>query len=130
MRIARIIVVLVSLMPEGAEAGLNVCNKSAETVRAALGRFDGKDWMSEGWWSISPRTCSRLVTKPLDARYYYLFATDGAAGTWEGGTMFCTSTGRFAIEGRGRCTRRGYDRKGFFRIDTGQEPDWTQSLSD
>ena len=47
-------------------------------TRVALGRFDGTNWTSQGWWTMQPRTCAGLLTGPLDARYYYLYASDGA----------------------------------------------------
>jgi len=31
--------------------------------------------------------------------------------------------------GRGNCAGRGFDRRGFFEVDTGKKPDWTQTLS-
>src|ERR1700761_8039215 len=72
-----------------AEAALNVCNKSDASTRVALGRFDGTHWTSQGWWNVAPKSCTRLLNGPLQARYYYLYAADSAAGTWEGKTHFC-----------------------------------------
>ncbi len=121
----------VAALVHPAGAALSVCNKSERHVKVALGRFNGRDWSSEGWWSVAPKSCSKLIAGPLDARYYYLYATDGAAGTWDGGKSFCTApAGTFTVVGRGECASRGYDRRGFFEVDTGEKPDWTQSLSD
>ena len=72
-------------------AAFNVCNKTNLPVRAAIGRFDGTNWTSEGWWTVQPKACVRLLTGPLQGRYYYLYASDGAAGTWEGKTHFCVA---------------------------------------
>ena len=122
---------LVAIGSAPAEARFTVCNKSARAAKVALGHFDGRHWASEGWWTIDSRKCEALIPGPLDARYYYLYATDGASGTWDGGKGFCTAAaGHFSIAGRGTCASRGYDRKGFFEVDTGQAPDWMQSLSD
>lgn len=113
-----------------AEAAFNVCNKSGLAVRVAIGRFDGVNWVSQGWWTVRPGTCAGLLTGPLDARYYYLYASDGGAGTWEGKTHFCVSpNAKFLARGRGSCDKRGLDRRGFFQVDTGKSPDWTQTLS-
>ena len=77
-----------------------------------------------------PNTCAGLLTGPLDARYYYLYATDGAGGTWEGKTHFCVAPqAKFLAPGRADCGKRSLDSRGFFEVDTGNEPDWTQSLS-
>jgi uncharacterized membrane protein len=112
------------------QAAFNVCNKTDLATRVALGRFDGSHWTSEGWWTIKPRTCAGLINGPLDSRYYYLYATDSAAGTWEGKTHFCVAPeARFKASSRGSCAKNGLDRRGFFEVDTGKAGDWTQSLS-
>ena len=111
-------------------AGFSVCNKTGQSVRAAIGRFDGTNWTSEGWWTVKAGGCTALLTGPLQGRYYYLYATDGAAGIWDGKTRFCVAPDkRFRSVGRGGCTKRGFDRRGFFEVDTGKKPDWTQTLS-
>jgi len=112
-------------------ADFAVCNKSAHTAKLAFGRFNGTDWMSEGWWMIAPGKCQTLFSGTLKARYYYLYASDGGAGTWDGSKGFCVGAGaKFAIVGRGHCAARGYDRKGFFEVDTGQKAGWVHNLSD
>jgi len=114
-----------------ADAGLSVCNKGTHAVKVALGRFNGMRWISEGWWHVADKKCVELISERLDARYYYLYATDEASGTWDGGKNFCVGTAdKFAIVGRGACAARGYDRHGFFEVDTADQLNWTQSLSD
>ena len=111
-------------------ADFHVCNKTGLPTRVAIGHFDGTHWTSEGWWTIKPKTCAGILTGALDARYYYLYATDGAAGTWEGKTHFCVAPqARFRAVGRANCAGRGFDRRGFFEVDTANKPDWTQNLS-
>ena len=62
--------------------------------------------------------------RPTQAR------SDGAAGVWEGKTHFCVAPDkRFKSVGRGDCAKNGFDSRGFFEVDTGKKPDWTQSLS-
>lgn len=112
-------------------ADFKVCNQTVRPMKVALGRFNGTDWMSEGWWTISPRKCRAILSGKLDARYYYLFASNGGAGSWDGNKSFCVATGNtFQAIGRGSCAARGFDRKGFFEVDTGTKTDFTQSLSD
>jgi uncharacterized membrane protein len=114
-----------------AHAALHVCNKTARPVKLALGRFDGAVWSSTGWWALAPRQCAELVPGKLIARYYYLYATDGGSGGWTGSRGFCVSNdGKFAIPGREACEGRGFERKGFFEVDTGEAQDYTQSISD
>jgi uncharacterized membrane protein len=123
--------IFLALMGQPAFAALNVCNKTARDARVAVGRFDGTQWMSEGWWTIPPRGCAAVVSVPLKARYYYLYAVDGGAGSWDGARKFCVGTAdKWQSLSRNDCAGRGMDRKGFFRIDTGDTPNYTQNLSD
>lgn len=112
-------------------AGFKLCNHSPHAVKVALGYFDGTAWTSRGWWTVTPKTCQELVSGPLQARYYYVYANDGGAGSWDGHNGFCVAaSASFVIKGRADCEGHGYDRKGFFGIDTGQARDYTQTLSD
>lgn len=112
-----------------AQAGLKVCNKSALPARVAIGRFDGTRWSSEGWWTVKPNQCNPILLGNLDSRFYYLYASDGAAGSWEGKTRFCVAPETKFKAGRGDCAAHGYDARGFFQIDTGKRADWVQNLS-
>jgi uncharacterized membrane protein len=48
---------------------------------------------------------------------------------WDGGTAFCTApSAKFSIRGRADCARRGYDRKRFFQVDTGESLNKVQVL--
>jgi len=49
-----------------------------------------------------------------------------AIGRFDGTSW--TSQGWWTIKPKG-CARRGLDTRGFFEVDTGKKPDWTQSLS-
>ncbi len=128
MRLA-IVLLMAFLVP--AQAALRVCNKSARPVRVAVGHYDGTHWMSQGWWTIAPKACAAVVPARLNARFYYLFASDGGSGSWDGTHGFCVSSNdRFEIVGRGNCLAHEFERKGFFEVDTGSAADYTQSLSD
>ena len=129
----RFVLVLAAVMAvvAPAQAGFHVCNNSALPTKVAIAHFDGTRWGSAGWWEIAPAKCAELLQGKLDARYYYLYATDGATGTWDGSKMFCVgTTSKFAIVGRGSCETQGFDHRGFFEVDTGKSFDWTQMLSD
>ena len=118
------------LMAAPALAASNVCNKSGLAARVALGRFDSLHWTAQGWWTIKPQSCAGLLVGPLQARYYYLYASDGGAGLWEGKTYFCVAPkARFLDSSRGDCAAHGLERRGFLEIDTGGAADWTQTLS-
>ena len=130
MRLIFASLILIALASAPAHAGFAVCNKSAKAAKVAIGRFNGTTWMSEGWWEVAPGKCETLVTTALDARYYYLYASDGGSGVWDGSKGFCVAAnGKFHVEGRARCAVRGFDRKEFFEVDTGESQNWTQNLS-
>ncbi|HWA31199.1 MAG TPA: DUF1036 domain-containing protein [Rhizomicrobium sp.] len=124
--------ILLPVLSLPAHAALHVCNHTKAAARVAVGRFDGVRWISEGWWSLAPTKCDVVVPGTLKARYYYLYATDGGAGAWGGSRKFCVDAtkDKFVSNDRGRCAAEGMDSRGFFAVDTGSAPDYTQSLSD
>jgi uncharacterized membrane protein len=127
---AALIALLAGVAP--AEAKLQICNKSEIAALIALGRFDGKEWVSEGWWRVPAKSCADVIEGPLTARYFYLRGVqEGVDGAWDSTHFhFCTGRGKFTIKGRNDCNKRGYDQAGFFEIDTGDFPSWTHNLSD
>ncbi len=130
MRFALALALLLAAIAPPA-AKFSVCNKGLREAKVALGRFSGTHWISEGWWHVAGKKCAELIAGKLVARYYYLYATDGAQGTWDGSTNFCVGTGdKFSITGRASCVGRGFDKRGFFQIDTGNQLDYAQNLSD
>ncbi len=113
-----------------ARADLKLCNNTDARVGVALGYKDTKGWASEGWWNIGPHSCETLLKGDLIARYYYIYAVDyDHGGAWGGKAVMCTRDKLFTIRGINSCEERGYQRTGFFEVDTGEEPDWTVSLS-
>ena len=113
-----------------AKADLKLCNNTTNRVGVALGYKDQQGWASEGWWNIGPNACETLLKGPLIARYYYIFAVDyDKGGSWGGKAMMCTRDKLFTIRGIKDCVTRGYQKTGFFEVDTGEELDWSVSLS-
>lgn len=114
-----------------AEADLRLCNTTASRVGVAIGYKDGDGWTTEGWWNLSARTCETILRGPLVARYYYLYAVDyDQGGEWAGRAFMCTRDKEFTIRGIEECLTRGYDRTGFFEVDTGDQKAWTVQLTD
>ena len=103
-----------------AAADLRMCNNTANRVSVALAYSDGQNWVSEGWWNLKSLDCATLLRGALAAQYYYVYAMDERGGEWKGKAFMCTSDREFKIEGRQDCFRRGYDRTGFFEVDTGK----------
>jgi len=114
-----------------AAAGFNVCNQTEHPASLAFGFFDGEEWSSQGWWRVDAGSCTEISRTPLTARYYYLYAMhEEIGGSWNGNRSFCVGTQRFRIRGRSDCLARGFDRKRFYQVDTRDETDWTETLSD
>jgi uncharacterized membrane protein len=114
-----------------AQADLRMCNMTSSRVGIAVGYRDNQGWMTEGWWNINPRGCETLLSGGLNARFYYVYAVDyDRGGEWGGRSYMCTRDREFTIRGIEDCLARGYDRNGFFEVDTGQQTSWTIQLTD
>lgn len=118
--------------PAAGEGSLRVCNETANKVSIAFGYRAEKGWQSEGWWVAEPTNCVTVYRGNLDARrYYYLYAADDVSGgAWDGSVFMCTRDETFTIFGVEDCLARGYERTGFFEVDTHNRSDWTLQLTD
>jgi len=122
---------LVVLAPDPAAADFRLCNRSTSRVGIALGYKDGNAWSTEGWWNIGPNSCETLLRGDLVARYYYVYAIDyDLGGEWAGKAFMCTREKEFTIRGIEDCLARGYDRTGFFEVDTHEQKSWTVQLTE
>ncbi len=120
-----------TLGSHAARADLRICNMTASRVGVALGYRDSRGWVTEGWWNLGVRSCETLVSGQLAARYYYVHAVDyDRGGEWAGRSLMCTREKEFSIRGLENCLARGYDRTGFFEVDTGQQRSWTIQLTE
>jgi uncharacterized membrane protein len=114
-----------------ARADFRLCNNTGSRVGIALGYKDGEGWITEGWWNVSARSCETLLRGSLVARYYYIYAVDyDRGGEWSGHAYMCSRDKEFTIRGNEDCLARGYDRTGFFEVDTGEQRAWTVQLTD
>lgn len=112
-------------------ADLRMCNTTSSRVGVAIGYRDAQGWTTEGWWNIAPRACETLLRGTLAARFYYVHAVDyDRGGEWTGKSVMCTRNKEFTIRGIEDCLARGYDRAGFFEVDTGEQKSWTIQLTD
>jgi len=117
---------------ESDDGSLRICNQTTNTISIAFGFRADKGWQSEGWWIAEPRACVTVFRGDLEARrYYYLYATDDiGGGVWDGDVFMCTRDETFTIFGVEDCLARGYERTGFFEIDTQNKSDWTLQLTE
>ncbi|MEM9222746.1 MAG: DUF1036 domain-containing protein [Pseudomonadota bacterium] len=114
-----------------AKAELRLCNKTPVQVGIAIGYKADSQWISEGWWNLEAETCQVVVDGPLPSRYYYLYALDyEEGGAWGGTAFMCTHDKEFTIEGTADCVARGYERRGFVEVDTGDKLSWTVQLTE
>jgi uncharacterized membrane protein len=114
-----------------AAADLRLCNTTGSRVGVSIGYKDGEGWTTEGWWNVAGRTCETILRGPLVARFYYLYAVDyDQGGEWSGRAFMCTRDKEFTIRGIEECLARGYDRIGFFEVDTQDQRSWTVQLTD
>lgn len=114
-----------------ARADFRLCNNTGTRVSVAIAYTDGKNWLSEGWWNLRPTNCETLLRGPLAAQFYYVYAMDERGGEWKGKAFMCTRDREFRVDGRDDCFARGFERTGFFEIDTGRDAkSWTVQLTD
>jgi uncharacterized membrane protein len=114
-----------------AAADFRLCNNTPSRVGIAVGYKDADDWTTEGWWNLPARSCETVLKGNLVARFYYVYAIDyDRGGEWMGQAYMCTRDKEFTIRGIGDCLARGYDRAGFFEVDTGEQRAWTVQLTE
>jgi len=116
---------------QAAWADFRLCNNTGSRVGVAIGYKDAEGWTSEGWWNVLPRSCETLLRGALVARFYYIYAVDyDRGGEWSGHAFMCSREKEFTIRGTDNCLARGYDRTGYFEVDTGEQRSWTVQLTD
>jgi uncharacterized membrane protein len=122
-------VLLIAAGPVAAD--FRLCNNTSGRVGIALGYKDAEGWVTEGWWNLPSRSCETLLRGNLVARFYYIYAVDyDRGGEWSGQAFMCTRDKEFTIRGTDNCLARGFDRTGFFEVDTGEQRAWTVQLTD
>ena len=121
-----------ALAPAPAFADFHLCNNTGSRVGIAVGYKDTDgSWVTEGWWNLSARSCETVLKGTLIARFYYIYAIDyDRGGEWSGQAFMCSRDKEFTIRGTEDCLSRGYDRTGYFEVDTGEQRAWTVQLTD
>lgn len=120
-----------ALTVDSSAGGLRLCNKTDNRVGVAVGHKLSNVWTTEGWWNVNSGSCETLIGGPLVSRYYYVYALDyDQGGAWGGKAFMCTRDKMFTIAGIKDCVARGYERTGFFEVDTGEQRSWTVQLTE
>ena len=122
----------ITLAPVPALADFHLCNNTGSRVGIAIGYKDSEGgWTTEGWWNLSARSCETLLKGSLVARFYYIYAVDyDRGGEWSGRAFMCSRDKEFTIRGTEDCLARGFDRTGFFEVDTAEQRSWTVQLTE
>jgi uncharacterized membrane protein len=129
--VAAVLCVMPLLGASPARADFRLCNNTSSRVGVAVGYKDKTGWLTEGWWNVAARSCESILKGPLAARFYYVYAVDyDQGGEWSGSAFMCTRDKEFTIRGFENCLARGYDRTGYFEIDTAEQKAWTVQLSE
>lgn len=115
--------------PGLAKADFTACNQTDHPLGLAIAHSNGMEWISEGWWTVAPQSCSVILSGALKARYYYLYAVHhDVGGAWAGDRNFCTASRSFTITGRDNCEGRDFKTTGFYEVDTGESLNWEEFL--
>ena len=126
-----LVVLILASSTSPAAADFRLCNNTASRVGVAVGYKDADGWTTEGWWNLPARTCETVLKGNLVARFYYVYAIDyDHGGEWMGQAFMCTRDKEFTIRGIGDCLARGFDRTGFFEVDTAEQRAWTVQLTE
>ena len=122
---------LLAAIVKPAAGDFRLCNNTSSRVGVAIGYKDAEGWTTEGWWNVSARSCETLLRGGLVARFYYIYAVDyDHGGEWSGRAYMCTRDKEFTIRGIEDCLARGFERAGFFEVDTGEQRSWTVQLTE
>jgi uncharacterized membrane protein len=114
-----------------ARADMRICNTTTSRVGVAVGYRDPQGWITEGWFNLKANACEAVLKGDLNFKYYYLYAIDyDRGGEWGGPSFMCSREREFSIRAFDNCLARGFDRTGFFEIDTGEQKNWTVQLTD
>src|SRR5262245_282437 len=128
---ASVLTAVLALGAPAAQADFRLCNNTSNRVGIAVGYKENEGWITEGWWNIGARSCETVLRGSLVARFYYIYAVDyDRGGEWSGQAFMCTREKEFTIRGTDDCLARGYDRTGFFEVDTGDQGSWTVQLTE
>jgi uncharacterized membrane protein len=132
LRPRRVAIALLLLLnrPLPACADFRVCNNTHALINLAVGAPAGEDFSTEGWWAVTPGSCSTPIHGRLTGRFVYLYATDiQGADVLKGTVSMCIDRSKFKVVGIDNCWRRGLQAVTFAEIDTQDSPDWTTFLS-
>ncbi len=114
-----------------AHAKLEVCNRTSSPISVAIAFETDADIVSQGWWTVDPDQCERVINTDLNRQYYYHYVRSAALNMeWAGTYNFCTADDpQFRINGASNCEERHFEVTGFRQTDVGTDKDFTLDIS-
>jgi uncharacterized membrane protein len=90
-----------------------ICNKTSQSVEIAVGyAVSGGALQSEGWWTLAPNGCQKVMSRSEAADYTrgYLYAKAASSGrsVVAGDQDLCVKNSAFTIRGHRNCEGRNY----------------------
>lgn len=107
-------------------AGLYACNEVSEPLSVAYAGFESGIWVTHGWTSVAPYSCSQLTTSFSNTRYY-VYASSSSGQEWGANHPFCVNQNAgFNIpyaDNTSACTSRSFFSVWVPDMITGKFPD-------
>jgi uncharacterized membrane protein len=111
--------------------GYTICNDTDKQAWAALGQRKGAIFVSRGWWTLTPGSCTRALTESVAGREVYLrVEREKGAPLVSGPEKFCVTNIEFEIQGRERCAKRGLAEAGFAATNGARAAGFTAHVTD
>ena len=134
MRFMAVLLIMLSygaIHTSEARADFRLCNNTQSLIGVSIGYRTKEGWVTEGWWRVPANSCASLIEGQLSSRFFYVYAEDAdQGGQWRGPVFMCTSDKEFKIKGIKDCFARGYERTGFFEVDTAEQSNWMVRLTE
>ena len=114
-----------------AQADFRLCNNTRAASASRSATRTRKAGPPRAGGTSRPRAARRCCAERSSHDYYYIYAIDyDRGGEWSGQAFMCSRDKEFTIRGTEDCLARGFDRTGFFEVDTGEQRAWTVQLTE
>lgn len=120
-----------------AHAALQVCDQTSYVIYAAIGYQERTDAVTKGWTRIVPGSCANVLSVPLTAPAYYLYAKSsqahsGPSRVWGGKIRLCAKNTDFSLRQpllMESCPGDSFVMP-FSRVESGKKKSWSTTLTE
>ena len=126
-----VVALLLCVIARPAVAEFHVCNDTDMRAHAAVGFWDNTAYVTQGWYTVDPKSCIVVFEGPLQWQWYYVYAesdldAEGYFTAWVGSTMLCVDPvpSNFQISGEADICSTA-----FHEINTKTSINWTHRLN-